>query len=136
MSHVDALYSNQDTIIVFSHLMLLIVSFAETTIDVKIADCFDKISSHYERVSNVYRKAKTGAIVIFVVNVLFTLSDVAHYGEQDYPFLKLFAPLQANIYTLSIIIIADFLLLLWLRYKISDLRLPSWIRFKGKESKQ
>lgn len=126
MSHVDALTADKDNIIVASHFMLLVVSLAETTIDVKIADCFVKISSHYERVSNVYRRAKKMAIAIFGANVFFTLSELAHYV----PALKIVAFVNASIGTLCIIIFADFALLLWVRYKISNLRLPSWVRSK------
>lgn len=126
MSHVDAFTADKDTIIIASHSMLLVVSFAETTIDVKIADCFEKISSHYERVSNVYRKAKTWAIIIFAANVLITLSELAHYV----PALKIASIVNASIQTLLIIIIADFVLLLWVRFEISNLRLPSWARSK------
>ena len=98
--------------------MLLVVSFAETTIDVKIADCFEKISSHYARVSNVYRKAKRWAIAIFAANVLITLSELAHYV----PALNIAVIVNASIRTLLFIIFADFILLLWLRFNLRPSR--------------
>jgi hypothetical protein len=128
MSHVDAFTADKDSIIIASHSMLLVVSFAETTIDVKIADCFEKISSHYERVSHVYRKAKRWAIAIFVANVLITLSELAHYV----PALKFVTFVNASIRTLLFIIVADFFLLLWLRFNLR----PSRDHSKDKKSLQ